>query len=131
MDVFEFAALETAHFGSEGEDETTDDVPNTDLAYEENIDDDREHTKRSRGRHHWISPRLTATLDKAKVSCSDAVHILIACANDLITLMNNVEQPVTSVGELVINYSTIYQLRKENRKQEAEKAEAEFIETVN
>lgn len=93
-------------------------------------DDVEEHTKRSRGRHHWISPRLTTALDKAKVSCSDAVHILIACADDLITMMNNVVEPVTSVGELVINYSTIYHLRKVNRKREAEKAQTEFIENV-
>lgn len=93
-------------------------------------DDDDDHTKRSRGRHHWISPRLTVVLDKAKVSCSDAVHILIACADDVITVMNNAVTPLTSVGELVINRSTIYELRKEYRKREAEETQTEFITKV-
>lgn len=96
----------------------------------EDDDDYSDHTKHSRGRHHWISSRLTVVLDKAKVSCSDAVHILIACADDVITVINNAVTPLTSVGELVINRSTIYKLRKENRKLETEKAQTEFFAKV-
>lgn len=57
---------------------------------------------RKRGRKSFITARLVAALDNAKVSSGMAVHILIAAAE---ALGHRVE-------ELVINRSTIHRLRQ-------------------
>lgn len=57
---------------------------------------------KTRGRKSFITARLVAALDNAKVSSGMAVHIFIAAAE---ALGHRVE-------ELVINRSTIYRLRQ-------------------
>lgn len=74
----------------------------------------------SRGRKQWMTPRLCSVLDKTKVSNRDAVHIMMAMADALNVPVDN----------LVINHTSIYELRKEHREREAENAQTEFYENV-
>lgn len=73
-----------------------------------------------RGRKSFITARLVAALDNAKVSDGMAVHILIAAAE---ALGHRVE-------ELVINRSTIHRLRQENRIKESKEISAGFTDNV-
>lgn len=74
----------------------------------------------SRGRRNFITSRTVAALDNAKVTDRMAVHIIIAIAMDL----------GHSVNELVINRSTLRNLRRQHRKQESENIQSEFIDNV-
>lgn len=73
-----------------------------------------------RGRKSFITSRLVAALDNAKVSDGMAVHILIAAAE---ALGHRVE-------ELVINRSTIHRLRQENRSKESKEISDGFTDNV-
>lgn len=73
-----------------------------------------------RGRIQWITSRVLAALDNAKVSDGMAVHIIIAVAEAL----------GHRVDELIINRETIRQLRKENRRNESEIIQANFVDNV-
>lgn len=73
-----------------------------------------------RGRKKWITPRLTAALDSGKVSDGKAVHILVAAAEAL----------GADVGELVLNHTSLYELRKNNRELEMECTQEEFMKNV-
>lgn len=77
-------------------------------------------TAAKRGRKHFITARLTAALDNAKVSDGMAVHILIAAAE---ALGHRVE-------ELVINRSSLHRLRQENRLQESQNIQEHFSDNV-
>lgn len=76
---------------------------------------------RKRGRKSFITARLVAALDNAKVSSGMAVHILIAAAE---ALGHRVE-------ELVINRSTIHRLRQENRIKESKEISSGFTDNVS
>lgn len=73
-----------------------------------------------RGHINWITPRLLAALDNAKVTDGMAVHILIAAAQAL-----NQE-----VDALILNHTTIRRLRRENRAKLLEDIYGDFIESV-
>lgn len=77
-------------------------------------------TAAKKGRKHFITARLTAALDNAKVSDGMAVHILIAAAE---ALGHRVE-------ELVINRSSLHRLRQENRLQESQNIQEHFSDNV-
>lgn len=74
-----------------------------------------------RGRKSFITARLVAALDNAKVSDGMAVHILIAAAE---ALGHHVE-------DLVINRSTIHRLRQENRIKESNEITTGFKDNVS
>lgn len=69
-----------------------------------------------RGRKNFMTSRLVAALDNAKVSDGMAVHIMIAAAEAL----------GQRVDELVINRSSIHRLRKENRRMESKEIATNF-----
>lgn len=75
---------------------------------------------RKRGRKQFITARLVAALDNAKVSDGMAVHILIAA----------VEALGFRVEEYAINRSTIHRLRQENRSREFKEISADFSDNV-
>lgn len=73
-----------------------------------------------RGRKQFITARLVAALDNAKVSDGMAVHILIAA----------VEALGHRVEEYAINRSTIHRLRQENRRREFNDISVGFSDNV-
>lgn len=73
-----------------------------------------------RGRKNWITPRLTAALDAAKVSDGKAVHILTAAAEAL----------GANFGELAVNHTSLNELRKKNRQHESEITHEQFLNNV-
>ena len=73
-----------------------------------------------RGRRSFITARLVAALDNAKVSDGMAVHILVAAAE---ALGHRVE-------ELVINRSSIHRMRQENRLREFNEITTSFNDNV-
>lgn len=72
------------------------------------------------GRKQFVTPRLVAALDNAKVSDGMAVHILIA----------TIESLGHRVEEYTISRSTIYRSRQENRLREFTEISAEFSDNV-
>lgn len=75
---------------------------------------------KKRGRKNFITARLVAALDNAKVSDGMAVHILVAAAE---ALGHRVE-------ELVINRSSIHRIRQENRLRESNEISSAFNDNV-
>lgn len=73
-----------------------------------------------RGRKQFLTARLVAALDNAKVSDGMAVHILIAA----------IEALGHRVEEYAINRSTIHRLRQENRSREFKEISATFSDNV-
>lgn len=100
---------------SEGDDHNID--PNVDADIEMQ---DTTQPIAKRGRKKWITPRLTAALDAGKVTDAKAVHILIAAAEAL----------GVDVSELIINHTSLYELRRKYRKLEMEKNQEELINNV-
>lgn len=76
--------------------------------------------RKKRGRKQFLTARLVAALDNAKVSDGMAVHILIAA----------IEALGHRVEEYAINRSTIHRLRQENRSREFEEIESGFSDNV-
>lgn len=76
---------------------------------------------KKRGRKSFMTARLAAALDNAKVSDGMAVHILIAAAE---ALGHRVE-------DLVINRSSIHRFRQENRSKESTEISTAFSDSVN
>lgn len=74
-------------------------------------------TTSQRGHMHFITPRLIAVLDHAKVSDAKAIHILSAAASAL----------GHNVADLVISRSALRNVRHQNRKESAEKILAENV----
>lgn len=102
--------------------ETTNDGNET-IEFEmepEEIDQSNSTSVAKRGRKCFITTRLVAALDNAKVSDGMAVHILVAAAEAL----------GQRVEELVINRSSIHRLRKENRLRESREIAAGFSDNV-
>lgn len=89
-----------------------------------NREGESSNNKAKRGRINWISPRLTSALDYTKTSDTDAMHILAATIDALKQVLD------VPADELVLNRTTIHELRKANRQQEAESGHAEFVENV-
>ncbi|XP_053968382.1 uncharacterized protein LOC128869807 [Anastrepha ludens] len=95
----------------------------------EPIDDDWEPEKvagnatsaKKRGRKEFITARLAAALDNAKVSDGMAVHILIAAA----------EAFGIRAEELAINRSTIHRARLEHRLEDTKDVMARFPDNIN
>lgn len=85
-------------------------------------DDDAEtlEPRKKRGRINWITPELCAALDDGKTTDTRAMRILIAAAKAL-------KYPV---DELVLNRTSIHNIRRENRKKEMEKTQTDFIDSV-
>lgn len=77
-------------------------------------------SQRKRGRKQFITNRLLAALDNAKVSDGMAVHILIAAAEGL----------GHDVEDLAINRTTIHRLRQENRLKTSSKITASLTDNV-
>lgn len=77
--------------------------------------------KKRRGRTSFITPRLLAALDNAKLSDGMAVHILIAAAEAL----------DYCVQELAINRSTIHRMRQQNRCAQFNEISVEFKDKVS
>lgn len=75
---------------------------------------------KKRGRKQFVTARLVAALDNAKVSDGMAVHILIAA----------IEALGQRVEEYAINRSTIHRVRKENRLREFKEISAGFSDNV-
>lgn len=73
-----------------------------------------------RARKQFITPRLVAALDNAKVSDGMAIHILIAAAEALGHCVN----------ELTISRSSIRRARKTNREHEAQDIQSKFFNNV-
>lgn len=76
---------------------------------------------KKRGRTGFMTARLAAALDNAKVSDGMAVHILIAAAE---ALGHRVE-------DLIINRSSIHRFRQENRSKESKEISNAFSSDVN
>lgn len=93
--------------------------PTMDFATDDQVNSGKEERKK-RGRTQWITPRLSAALDDAKVSSGKAVHILIATAEAL----------KVDVSELVINRTSIHEMRKKHRQMEEENIRTDFQENV-
>lgn len=93
--------------------------PTMDFATDDQVNSGKEERKK-RGRTQWITPRLSAALDDAKVSSGKAVHILIATAEAL----------KVDVSELVINRTSINEMRKKHRQMEEENIRTDFQENV-
>lgn len=73
-----------------------------------------------RGRKNFVTARLVAALDNAKLSDGMAVHILVAA----------IEALGLRVEEYAINRSTLYRLRHENRLREFNEISAGFSDNV-
>lgn len=73
-----------------------------------------------RGRKQFITARLVAALDNAKVSDGMAVHILIAA----------IEALGHRVEEYAINRSTLHRMRQENRLRGMEEVSSDFSDNV-
>lgn len=92
-----------------------------DLTMDVDMDSDYDtQGEEKRGRIQWITPRLSAALDDAKVSDRKSVHIIMAAAEAL----------GVNVSELVINRTSIRNLRRKHRELELEKIQADFVEDV-
>ncbi|CAH0550908.1 unnamed protein product [Brassicogethes aeneus] len=68
----------------------------------------------------WITPRLCAALDKAKVSDRQAMHILMA----------TVEALEIPADNKVLNRTSLQQLRQNNRHYQFGEAKSEFLDNV-
>lgn len=106
--------------------ECNDEGDISDISSNEMHNDETHVTSKSnhgqkRGRKNFLTARLLAALDNAKVSDGMAVHILIAAG----------EAFGLRVEELAINRSTIHRLRQENRLRESEEISANFTDNVN
>lgn len=75
---------------------------------------------KKRGRKQFITPKLAASLDNAKVSDGMSIHILVSAAEAL-------EQ---NVNELVINRTSLRRQRKAYREQESLIIQADFLDNV-
>lgn len=73
-----------------------------------------------RGRKRFVTPRLAAALDNAKVSDGMEIHILIAAAEAL----------GHKVNELVINRSSLIRQRQSFRAEKSQKIQADFSQNV-
>ncbi|CAH0556961.1 unnamed protein product [Brassicogethes aeneus] len=104
---------------SESDNDTID--PKMDLDFDINDYDDEAEGASKRGHRQWITQRLCAALDDAKVSDRKAVHILIATA----------EAFGVDVTELVINRSSLRELRRVHRELASKSIQADFIEDVD
>lgn len=87
---------------------------------DENDENDANTPSTSRGRRHFITSRLVAALDNAKVTDGMAIHIIIAVAEAL----------GHNVNELVINRTTLRELRQKNREEESNSILAAFEDDV-
>lgn len=120
-------AISQMHWSDEENDpifDSIDEDETIDCATEPDIVNDIipvEPTARKRGRKQFITARLVAALDNAKVSDGMAVHILIAAAE---ALGHRVE-------EYAINRTTIHRLRQENRSMEFKEISKGFSDNVN
>ncbi|XP_050530378.1 uncharacterized protein LOC126899463 [Daktulosphaira vitifoliae] len=71
----------------------------------------------NRGTIQLITPRLSAALDKCKISDRDAVHILSACLDSLSIDQNN----------YILNRTSIKNIRQHFRKESADKVKSDFL----
>lgn len=109
---------------TEFEDENYDD-DNLELPSLEMIDDDYGSAKKSksdakRGRMNFITDRLLAALDKAKVSSRMAVHLLFAAA----------EAFGYRLEKYALNHKTIHLMRREHRLRQSEQIAKDFTDNV-
>lgn len=75
---------------------------------------------RRRGQENFMTDRLLATLDYAKISSRKAVHLLIA----------TVESLGLSADNYSLNHTTIHNMRTEYRVRESEEIAADFRDNV-
>lgn len=90
----------------------------------ENVNASRKHKGVKRGQQSFITARIVAALDKAKVSDGDAIHILIAVAESFAKLYD------FNLNDLIINRTSLRSLRSKNRAAEAEAIRIEFLGSV-
>lgn len=106
----------------------SDDDSNLEMPSMDSIDDDDDfidYTAKStspakRGRTNFITDRLLAVLDMAKISSRMAVHILVAAAE---ALGHRVEQ-------FALNHSTIHNMRHEYRFKRFDEIATDFNDNV-
>lgn len=92
-----------------------------DTSFEEAASSNSRKSSKKRGRKSFMTARLAAALDNAKVSDGMAVHILIAAAE---ALGHRVE-------DLIVNRSSIHRFRQENRSKESTEISTAFSDSVN
>lgn len=97
----------------------SDDESETIQSIVDDEENDRSRTKK--GKQNFITQRIVAALDSAKVSDRNAVHILTAVA---VALGHDVK-------ELILNRSTIRRVRQKMRREEYEKVKENFVDRVS
>lgn len=118
VEIFEISEHESEVV--EEEYESSDSETNDELKNEENVSNDVRTVESCKNRKHFITSRLVAALDNAKVSDGMAVHILIATAK---ALGHRCE-------DLVISRSSIRRQRLIDRKKISDNIQENFTDEV-
>lgn len=119
--VIDFFIAETVHWDEIGDaNESEDENPIVEDVLDDTVSVESERTIVRRGTINFITPRLVAALDNAKLSTGMSIHIMIAVAEAL----------GHDVSTLIINRTSVNEKRAAYRKEHFQEIQEKFFENV-